>query len=661
MPVNLTVNAISMILAGDVNLKPLVQVLDLKQIGAAQERYRFLISDSISTQHAMLATQLNDRVKNGLVFKGSVIQLIDYICSEVQNRRIIVVLNMEIIIPQCEIIGNPSMLPDVPPQKALSAGSSVQAAGVGYNNPGTINHSSNMHNFQPPMTSFRPTSNFQNQGNNMQSSRPTFNAQKQGNSHVPSFQPTVQPSYRPPPNYKNHGAIMKNEAPARIIPITALNPYQGRWAIKARVTAKGDLRRYNNARGDGKVFSFDLLDSDGGEIRVTCFNAVVDQFYDAIEVGRVYLVSKGSLKPAQKNFNHLKNEWEIFLESTSTVDLCPDEDGSIPQQQFSFKPISEIENAENSSIFDVIGIVTSINPSITILRKNGMETQRRILNLKDGSGKSIELTLWGDFCNKEGQTLQELLDSGDFPVLAVKAGKVSDFSGKSLGTISSSQLFINPSIPEAHGLKDWFDRGGQNAVSVSISKDITAGGPKNEIRKTVAEIKQEGLGRSDKPDWVTVCASLIFIKTGSFCYTACPLMIGDRQCNKKVTRSGNSRWQCDRCDREFDECDYRYLLQVQIQDHTGITWVTAFQESGEEIIGCSAKELYLMNEVPDDNRFTALIRSRLFQQYLFRLKIKEETYGDEQRVKMTVVKADMVDYSTQSRYLLDLMSKSPRY
>ncbi|KDP33897.1 hypothetical protein JCGZ_07468 [Jatropha curcas] len=87
MPVNLTPNAIALINGGDVNMKPLVQVLDIKQIGSAQERYRFLISDSVSTQHAMLATQLNDRVRNGLVKKGSVIQLIDYICSEVQKRN----------------------------------------------------------------------------------------------------------------------------------------------------------------------------------------------------------------------------------------------------------------------------------------------------------------------------------------------------------------------------------------------------------------------------------------------------------------------------------------------------------------------------------------------------------------------------------------------
>ncbi|XWS26620.1 hypothetical protein CRYUN_Cryun26dG0046600 [Craigia yunnanensis] len=79
---------------------------------------------------------------------------------------------------------------------------------------------------------------------------------------------------------------------------------------------------------------------------------------------------------------------------------------------------------------------------------------RRILNLKDASGKSVELTLWGDFCNKEGQKLQEMVDSGVFPVLAVKAGKVNDFNGKLIGTISSTQLFIDPDCPEAQGVRD---------------------------------------------------------------------------------------------------------------------------------------------------------------------------------------------------------------
>jgi len=87
MPVTLTRNAIAAIVSGDLNLKPLVQVVDVKLIGTSQERYRLLISDAVSTQQAMIATQLNDRVKSGLVRKGSIIQLIEYICSDVQNRK----------------------------------------------------------------------------------------------------------------------------------------------------------------------------------------------------------------------------------------------------------------------------------------------------------------------------------------------------------------------------------------------------------------------------------------------------------------------------------------------------------------------------------------------------------------------------------------------
>ncbi|PKA49584.1 hypothetical protein AXF42_Ash004124 [Apostasia shenzhenica] len=624
MAARLTPNAIAAVNAGDLDLKPVVQVTEVLKIAGPQERFRMVVSDGSATQQALLATQLSEVARVGRVRRGSVVQLLEYICSTVQSRRIIVVLNMEVLIMECEVL-------------EISDFHTSQKATLLSN---TCQQRSQMLNGYANLPFARDKSNSSLCSNNM----------------AQSYQPTVQPSYKPHPKYKNHGAITKNVAPACIIPIAALNPYQGRWAIKARVTAKGNLRRYNNAKGDGKVFSFDLLDSDGGEIRVTCFNAVVDRFYDVVEVGKVYMISKGNLKPAQKNYNHLKNDWEIFLEASSTVELCPEEDVSIPAQQFNFKLISEIENAENNSIIDMIGIVTFVNPSVTILRKNGMETQRRIVNLKDTSGRTVELTLWGDFCNREGRKLQEMVDSGAFPSLALKSGKVSDFSGKSVGTISATQLFVDPEIPEAISLRDWFDREGKNAFSHSISRDDISELNKNEIRKNVADIKDEGLGRGDKPDWFTLKATISFIKTDNFCYTACPLIIGDRKCNKKVTKLTNGNWVCDRCDREFEECEYRYLLQVQVQDHTGVTWVTAFQASGEEIIGCSAKELFMLKEL-DDGKFTEIIRSCLFAKFLFRLKVKEEHYGEEQRVKVTVLKAEKVNPSTEIQYLLDLISK----
>lgn len=90
MTSKITQNAILQLNNGDVDLRPVLQVMDVRQIGNAQtvqERYRLVLSDSVYVQQAMLATQLNEYVKNGQVQKGSIVQLLEYICNSVQNRK----------------------------------------------------------------------------------------------------------------------------------------------------------------------------------------------------------------------------------------------------------------------------------------------------------------------------------------------------------------------------------------------------------------------------------------------------------------------------------------------------------------------------------------------------------------------------------------------
>lgn len=48
----------------------------------------------------------------------------------------------------------------------------------------------------------------------------------------------------------------------RVHPLVSLNPYQGNWTIKVRVTGKGNMRTYKNARGEGCVFNVELTDED---------------------------------------------------------------------------------------------------------------------------------------------------------------------------------------------------------------------------------------------------------------------------------------------------------------------------------------------------------------------------------------------------------------
>jgi replication factor A1 len=62
-----------------------------------------------------------------------------------------------------------------------------------------------------------------------------------------------------------------------------LFPYFSKVTIKARVTNKTPIKTWSNSKGEGKLFSIDLLD-ESAEIRMTCFNQQVDQYYDALKV-----------------------------------------------------------------------------------------------------------------------------------------------------------------------------------------------------------------------------------------------------------------------------------------------------------------------------------------------------------------------------------------
>ena len=77
-----------------------------------------------------------------------------------------------------------------------------------------------------------------------------------------------------------------------------------------RVTSKSAMRTWSNKRGSGRLFSFDCLDEEGGEIRVTSFNEAADRFMAEIKEGSVYYISKGQLKVRT---NALRVDGRVYL------------------------------------------------------------------------------------------------------------------------------------------------------------------------------------------------------------------------------------------------------------------------------------------------------------------------------------------------------------
>lgn len=129
---------------------------------------------------------------------------------------------------------------------------------------------------------------------------------------------TSQSSFTSQPSFTAASGV-NMQLEANITPIMNLNPYQTRWHIKALVTQKTPIKKWHNARGDGQLFSCNFLDQTG-EIRATVFNDQVDRFYNLLEEGKVFYISKARVVMAKKQFSNLNNEYELQLEKATEIE-----------------------------------------------------------------------------------------------------------------------------------------------------------------------------------------------------------------------------------------------------------------------------------------------------------------------------------------------------
>ncbi|KAJ6293777.1 hypothetical protein OIU76_021940 [Salix suchowensis] len=276
--------------------------------------------------------------------------------------------------------------------------------------------------------------------------------------------------------HEQHGNMAPSARMAmtrRVHPLVSLNPYQGNWTIKVRVTSKGNMRTYKNARGEGCVFNVELTDGDGTQIQATMFNEAAKKFYDRFELGKVYYISKGTLRVANKQFKTVQNDYEMTLNENSEVEEASDEAACIPETKFKFVPIDQLGPYVNSKdLVDVIGIVQSVSPTMSIRRKSNNETvPKRDIVVADETKKTVVVSLWNELATTVGQELQDIADKS--PVVAIKSLKVGDFQGISLSTLGKSIVQVNPVISESKKLRNWYDSEGKETSMASVGSGLS--------------------------------------------------------------------------------------------------------------------------------------------------------------------------------------------
>lgn len=83
------------------------------------------------------------------------------------------------------------------------------------------------------------------------------------------------------------------------------------------------------------------------------FNDAARKFYDKFVLGKVYYISKGTLKVANKQFKTVQNDYEMTLNENSEVEEAANEASFVPETKFNFVQIDQLGPYVNRT--DLVG------------------------------------------------------------------------------------------------------------------------------------------------------------------------------------------------------------------------------------------------------------------------------------------------------------------
>jgi hypothetical protein len=70
----------------------------------------------------------------------------------------------------------------------------------------------------------------------------------------------------------------------------------------------------------------------------------------------------------------------------------------------------------------------------------------------------------------------------------------------------------------------------------------------------------------------------------------------------------------------------RYILQINLMDHAGQMWITAFNEVAEQMMGISANDLHALKDEGNEVEFNKYFQTCVGKTFTFQMMAKQDTY-----------------------------------
>ena len=433
---------------------------------------------------------------------------------------------------------------------------------------------------------------------------------------------------------KKHAEKVELEKPKHklYMQISSLNTFSRDIVLLVRVTDKSELKTYKNEKGDGNLFNFNVMDQEGNQVQVTCFNKVALKYYNILNEGNVYEINGGYVKLNNKKFNAVNSDYQIILNDSSLIKEVQDE-GNIKNIKLDLKKLADLPSLSMHSSIDTIGYVVEASEKSICKTKNGEMTMRKIF-IADESGYKVELPLW-----KKHADLP--IEVGD--ILLIKNASVSEFQGRNISATDNTRITINPrSFKEVNDLSNWINEY-HGEYKTYMKKDKKEDGDESEekINKDQVYRLQEVMNLMDcskKEDLSPYCTIkgviIFFVHSEKNFYAGCPT----KKCKKKLIEEDTSNYFCTACNVSYKVPNYYMTLSFRVKDCCSEHWVDLFGNTAEKFLNIKVDEYRDVLLSGNTKRLEEISRNIEFKEFFMTVRAKAISFNNILKRKINVYK-----------------------
>jgi len=122
--------------------------------------------------------------------------------------------------------------------------------------------------------------------------------------------------------------------------------------------------------------------------------------------------------------------------------------------------------------------------------------------------------------------------------------------------VGSSIMTINPKIPDARVLREWYDAVGVNQSFTAYSNAASGSGAATFNRTDIRMIDnlKANLQVAEEAEVFSYRGTVSHVQGDTPAYPACP----NQTCKRKVIDIGEG-WHCEKCEKTWQEPEYRYV------------------------------------------------------------------------------------------------------